>query len=101
MSRMPRYAAKADNNQPEITQAFLDGGASVYHLKVPVDLMVGYAGQTVLVEVKNLETRYGRKGANERQGNFMATWKGGAVALVDGPEAARRLMKLMEAKCNS
>lgn len=97
MSRMPRYASKADANQQAVVQALTDGGASVHYLKVPVDLLVGYAGKTVLAEVKNPESRYGKSGANDRQASFMDSWRGGAVALLDGPEAARRLLALMEA----
>ena len=83
-----RYAARIDGNSAAIVDALRKAGASVYHIKLPVDLLVGYRGVTMLVEIKNPETRYGRAGANGNQREFMSTWNGGAVALVDSPEAA-------------
>jgi len=57
-----RHAARVDSNQTEIVAAFRAIGASVFVLKLPVDLLVGYAGKTVLVEVKDPTSAYGKKG---------------------------------------
>ena len=92
-----RYAARTDGNQSEIVEAMRAVGASVYVLKLPVDLMVGYNNRTSLVEIKDPSTPYGKKGANANQAKFMATWNGGAVALIDSVEAAMRLIKVMGA----
>ena len=42
-----RYAARSDANQSEIVAALRASGASVFVLKLPVDLLVGYAGKTL------------------------------------------------------
>lgn len=85
-----RYAARIDANQTAIVSALRAAGASVYVLKLPTDLLVGFRGVTMLMEVKNKETSYGRAGANKNQREFMESWRGGAVALVDNPDAALR-----------
>ena len=48
-----RYALRKDLNQTAIVDCLLKGGASVYALHVPVDLLVGIRGKTYLVEIKN------------------------------------------------
>ena len=90
MSAMPKYAARVDANQAQIISALKAAGASVLVIGLPVDLLVGHNNVTMLMEVKNPGSRYGKKGANANQTVFMQTWRGGAVALVDGPEAALR-----------
>jgi len=50
---MIRYAAKVDSNQAALIELFRAAGASVYVIKEPVDLLVGYMGITCAVEVKN------------------------------------------------
>lgn len=90
-----RYAARVDGNQAEIVSYLREAGATVYILKLPVDLLVGYNGNTALVEVKDLSTGYGRKGANPNQQSFMETWKGGTVAVINDIEGAKHLIGLM------
>lgn len=92
-----RYAARVDANQDAVVSALRAAGASVYILKLPVDLLVGHVGKTALVEVKDPNSSYGRKGLNENQRKFKEGWMGGTLAVVDGPEAALRLLKVMEA----
>lgn len=48
-----RRAAKIDANQPEIVEAMRKVGATVYYIKEPVDLLVGYRKRTIAMEVKN------------------------------------------------
>ena len=90
-----RYAARVDGNQASIVNHFRLCGASVYVLKLPVDLLVGFNNKTALVEIKDPTSAYGRRGANDNQRSFMETWKGGTVAIVDSIEAADRLLKVM------
>ena len=45
-----RYAAKKDVNEKLIVDFMRKAGASVYIAGLPVDLIVGYRGQTHLVE---------------------------------------------------
>lgn len=91
-----RYAARIDNNKHELVSHFKMLGASVYDIKMPVDLLVGYAGRTALVEVKNPNTQYGRKGFNPLQSAFLQTWNGGTVAIVDSLSAVERLLAVMK-----
>ena len=90
-----RHAARVDANQAEIIAAMRTAGASVLVIGLPVDLLVGYADKTALVEIKNPKTSYGKAGANKYQTAFMQTWRGGPVALVDSVEAALRVLKVM------
>jgi hypothetical protein len=90
-----RHAARIDANQTAIVAALRAQGASVYLIKLPVDLLVGYGGKTALVEVKNPQSRYGRAGLNANQQSWLASWQGGLAAVVDSVEAAERLLKVM------
>ena len=90
-----RYAARVDGNQAEIVAALRASGASVFVLKLPVDLLVGYAGKTALVEIKDRSSAYGRKGLNEKQSAFLRGWNGGTVALIDSVDAAQTLIRCM------
>jgi hypothetical protein len=47
-----RRAAKTDSNQAAVVQALRKAGASVYYIKEPVDLLVGYRNRSFLLEVK-------------------------------------------------
>jgi hypothetical protein len=85
-----RRAARVDANQETVVSALRAAGASVALIKWPVDAIVGFKGVTLLMEIKNPGSRYGKRGANENQREFMATWLGGPVSMVDGPEAALR-----------
>jgi uncharacterized protein YjeT (DUF2065 family) len=91
-----RRAARVDANQAQVISALRAAGASVMVIGLPVDLLVGHNNVTMLMEVKNPDSRYGRSGANDNQTVFMQTWRGGAVALVDGPEAALRAIGCMK-----
>jgi hypothetical protein len=90
-----RHAARVDGNQAEIVAALRESGASVFVLKLPVDLLVGYAGKTALVEIKDRSSAYGRKGLNEKQSAFLRGWNGGTVALIDSVDAAHWLIRCM------
>jgi hypothetical protein len=48
-----RFAARVDKNQSEIVSALRAAGAFVWIIGLPVDLLVGFDGQTYLVEVKD------------------------------------------------
>lgn len=76
--------------------ALRDAGASVSLIQRPVDAIVGIAGRTILMEFKTPGTQYGKK-PNDNQATFMRDWRGGPVALVDGPEAALRALGVLKA----
>jgi len=90
-----RHAARVDANQGEIVAALRASGASVFVLKLPVDLLVGYAGKTALVEIKDPTSAYGKKGLNQKQSAFLMGWNGGTVALIDSVDAAQWLIRSM------
>lgn len=92
---MPRgYASRVDNNHKEIVDALRKAGASIIDTAklgggLP-DLIVGFAGKTFLVEVKNLKTQYGRAGLNKNQQKWLKEWTGGPFAMVTDIESALR-----------
>lgn len=92
-----RHAARVDANQAEIVAALRNAGASVWPIGLPVDLMVGLGGKTMLIEVKTLTGKRSPKPARytKLQQDFMAQWRGGAVATVTDVEGALRAVGLM------
>lgn len=70
---MPKYAARVDANQTAIIELFRAAGASVYVIKEPVDLLVGYMGLTCAVEVKN---KAGKNLPTRQQVAFFEEFKG-------------------------
>jgi hypothetical protein len=95
-----RRAAKIDANQTQVVEALRAAGATVQSLAavgqgVP-DLLVGFQGQTVLLEVKD-----GRKPPSERrltddQLKWHGAWRGGPLAVVDGVDAALRVLGVIK-----
>lgn len=94
---IPRYAARTDANKLAIVSALRSAGCSVYDLREPVDLLVGVAGQTVLVEIKDGSKSPSRRKLTPAQAEFMAGWLGGPVAVIDGVEAALRMAQAVKA----
>lgn len=84
-----RRAARKDASQSAIVAALRGAGASVWDIGRPVDLLVGFRGQTFAVEVKTPGTSYGRK-LNQNQQDFADAWRGGPVLTVSTPEQALR-----------
>lgn len=93
-----RHAARVDANQAEIVAALRAAGALVWIIGLPVDLLVGHAGQTALVEVKTLTGKRNPKAAKHTklQRDFMASWQGGTVATVTDVESALRVLGVMQ-----
>jgi Holliday junction resolvase len=90
------YAKKIDLNHTEIVKTFKDLGATVFDASgigrgFP-DIVVGYNGHTVLVEIKS----GAKKKFTEAQLKFMAEWKGSAVNRIDDVGGAIRLIKLLD-----
>lgn len=90
-----RRAAKVDATQAAIVDALRRVGAAVVYIKEPLDLLVGYRGKNVLMEVKN---RDGKDELTKAQIEFIATWPGEvhivyspfeAVQAIVGAEALR------------
>ena len=83
-----RYAARVDQNQDQIVSALRAAGAYVWIIGLPVDLLVGYNGQTYLVEVKTNS----KKGLTKLQQVFFEKWAGGCLERIEGPEQALRMI---------
>lgn len=86
-----RRAAKVDGNQPEIVKALRAVGATVRDLSgvgqgCP-DLLVGYRGRNVLIEVKDPSQPPNKRKLTPDQAEFHALWRG-QVIVVESPEAA-------------
>lgn len=80
------YKTKIDKNQKAIVEALEAAGASVLVTSrmgsgFP-DLVVGLRGKNILIEVKNPENSYGRKGFNKNQQNFADFWRGSPPIIV-------------------
>jgi hypothetical protein len=82
---------KKDLNHDALVAVFKELGCSVmecHSVGIPgfPDLVVGCLFRTHLVEVKNPETSYGRKGLNAKQEKFNDSWRGGKVQIVRSSE---------------
>ena len=83
-----RYAARVDANQEQIVSVLRAAGATVWIIGLPVDLLVGYKGRTLLMEIKDGS----KKRLTKLQEAFFEKWEGGTLCRVDGPEAALRMI---------
>ena len=89
-----RRAARVDSNQAQIISVLRAAGAYVWIIGLPVDLLVGYKGHTMLVEIKDGPS----KRLTALQQAFFAKWVGGTLVRVDGPEAALNVLKVIDAQ---
>lgn len=83
-----------DNNQKQIVDALRSIGVSVLITSdighgFP-DLVAGYNGKNTLLEVKNPNNQYGRRGFNENQKKFVETWQGESPVIVHTIEEAMK-----------
>lgn len=84
--------AKRDANEPSVVDIFEAHGISVERADKPLDLVLGYAGRTYLVEVKN-----GPKAPTTTfQDAFFVRWRGHAV-IVCGDDEATDLARAIRA----
>jgi len=91
-----RRAARVDANQDQVVSALRAAGAYVWIIGLPVDLLVGYKGQTVLMEVKDGP----KKRLTALQDTFFENWTGGTLSRVDGPEAALNVLRVIDARAD-
>ena len=88
--RAANYKGHRDANEAPIVTALRDHGAIVHLLSdrgVP-DLLVGYEGQTHLIEVKGLDGSF-----TPAQRQFLGTWKGKPVTIAITPEMALGVLR--------
>lgn len=98
-----RYRTRADANQKGIDKALRSVGASVVSLGAVgggcPDRLVGYKGQTFLIETKNREREKSQSIASRAnlmrtpdQTKFHAAWQGQPVAIAYSPDDALRII---------
>jgi len=90
------YAKKVDKNQVDVVKTLRDYGAQVFHLHtqgggIP-DLMVCYNEHTILMEVKDGES----KKLTPQQITLFANWQGGPLHRVNSVQEAVEVLKLYE-----
>ena len=90
-----RYAARTDGNKSAIVEALLAAGATVYDLKMPVDLLIGYRKRTGLMEIKDGSKPPSQRKHTPAQKRFLETWTGGPVFTVTDVEGALRALRLL------
>jgi hypothetical protein len=90
-----RVAARIDENQPSIVERLRDVGASVepIHMlgKGRPDLIVGFRGQTFLLEVKDGRKPPSKQKLTDDEAAWHAKWNG-HVAVVTDVEGALRVI---------
>lgn len=93
-----RRASKIDANQEQIVSALRGAGAFVQSLAMVgngcPDLLVGYNGFTLLMEIKNPRMPPSQRKLRDTQENWHGKWTGSSLCIVDGPEAALRMLKI-------
>jgi Holliday junction resolvase len=93
-------AAKIDANHEQVVSALRAAGASVQSLagvgKGVPDLLVGFQGKTLLMEVKDGRKMPSERRLTEDQVRWHGAWRGGPLAVVDGVDAALRMLGVMK-----
>ena len=91
-----RLAARVDDNQKEIVEALRAIGATVRVVTqgggIP-DLLVGFRGHTVLMEVKDGRKKPSARKLTEAEEKFFLEWRGGMLAIVESVDDALALLK--------
>ena len=100
VEKIEMYGKRKDANHNEIVDAMTKVGAYVIDMshvgKGFPDLIVGFQSKTILMEIKNRKTSYGRKGLNKNQLEWKEQWLGGPYCIVDSPEAALRMIGVIK-----
>lgn len=86
-----RRAARVDANQAAIVSALRSAGCKVWIIGLPVDLLAGKNGKTILVEVKTAKGSY-----TPLQQAFLTEWNGGPVATIRDVEGALTLARSLD-----
>lgn len=99
-----RRAANIDANQPALVKAFRQIGATVQHLhavgKGCPDLLVGFRGVNVLVEVKNGDKDLSKRRLTVDEQRWHETW-GGQVCIAETiDDAVIQVIRIAEGRAN-
>jgi hypothetical protein len=91
-----RHAARIDANQDQIVTALRAMGATVRIVTqgngLP-DLLVGFRGVTILMEVKDGQKVPSARRLTPAEQKFFDEWRGGIVAIVNSVDEAIDLLK--------
>lgn len=91
-----RHAARIDANQEQIVSALRAMGATVRIVTqgngLP-DLLVGFRGVTILMEVKDGKKVPSARKLTPAEQKFFDEWRGGIVAIVNSVDEAIALLK--------
>lgn len=94
-----RYANRIDANQNKIVDALRKAGAVVRIISqgdgIP-DLLVGYMGYTILMEVKDGDKVPSARKLTEAEQKFFDDWHGGMLVIVNSVEEAIETLKRCE-----
>ena len=86
-----RYANRIDANQNKIVDALRKAGAVVRIISqgdgIP-DLLVGYKGYTILMEVKDGDKVPSARKLTEAEQKFFDDWRGGMLTIVNSVDEA-------------
>ncbi len=86
-----RRAARVDSNSHEIVEGLRKAGAYVRVITqgdgLP-DLLVGYRGHTLLIEIKDGEKRPSQQKLTEAEQKFFDEWPGGPLVKANSMDAA-------------
>jgi Holliday junction resolvase len=92
-------AARTDANHEAVVKALREAGATVQSLvsvgKGVPDLLVGFKSQTMLMEVKDSAKPASKRRLTEDQLRWHGSWRGGPLAIVDSPESALSMLRLL------
>lgn len=97
-----KYAAKVDENQPDIVEACRKAGASVAHLHtcgrgIP-DLLIGWHDINLLFEVKDGSKEPSKRKLTKEQIKFHNNWKG-RIYVIESVEDAVVALERERPKC--
>ena len=92
-----RHALRIDANQAQVISALQAAGAIVEIIGQPVDLLVGYQGKFMLVEIKDGAKVKSAQKTTAVQDKFFAKFEGYPHALVNSPESALRALRVLAA----
>ncbi len=81
----PDQTQKQSGDLSNVARTYYRSGSAALQTAAerPVDRLWGLLGITWLVEYKNPETAYGRKGLRPTQKRFEETWRGSGVVVID------------------
>ena len=94
-----RYANRIDANQNKIVDALRKAGAVVRIISqgdgIP-DLLVGYKGYTILMEVKDGDKVPSARKLTEAEQKFFDDWRGGMLVVINSVDEALETLRRCE-----